>query len=109
MELMRYFWDTAVARDPSAGPLDEGVRFPICGPEPLERLWRDAGLTSVSSRAIDVPTVFRDLDDYWTRGSWVTGQHQAPAAPKPGSHEGRGPVGDLNPRPCAQVKASEWR
>lgn len=30
MELMRFFWDAAVALDPNATRLDEGVRFPLC-------------------------------------------------------------------------------
>lgn len=76
MELMRYFWDAAVALDPDATPLDEGVRFPICQPDRLEELWRDAGLTEVSSRPIDVPTVFRDFGDYWT--PFLGGQAPAP-------------------------------
>lgn len=76
MELMRCFWDAAVALDPDAGPLDEGVRFPICQPERLEELLRDAGLTDVSSRAVDVPTVFHDFDDYWT--PFLGGQAPAP-------------------------------
>ena len=76
MELMRHFWDAAVALDPHAEPLDEGARFPICQPDRLEKQWRDAGLTGVSSRAIDVPTVFRDFDDYWT--PFLGGQAPAP-------------------------------
>jgi len=35
MEMMRRFWDAAVALDAGAGALDEGVRFPVCRPEPL--------------------------------------------------------------------------
>jgi SAM-dependent methyltransferase len=65
MQLMRYFWDAAIALDPAARDLDEGRRFPICHPEPLERLFRDAGLADVSVRPIDVPTPLRDFDDYW--------------------------------------------
>lgn len=76
MELMRYFWDAAVALDPAATSLDEGVRFPICNPERLEALWNDAGLTKVTSRGIDVPTVFRDFDDYWR--PFLGGQAPAP-------------------------------
>ncbi len=64
MELMRRFWDTAVALDPRACELDEGKRFPVCRPEPLHRLFQAAGLDAVDSRPIDVPTQFRDFDDY---------------------------------------------
>jgi len=76
MELMRSFWDAAVALDPAAGELDEGRRFPICRPESLERLFAEAGLQDVEVRAVDVPTVFRDFDDYWA--PFLGGQGPAP-------------------------------
>jgi hypothetical protein len=66
MEPLRRFWDAAVALDPAASAVDEGARFPICAPEPLRRAFEDAGLTTVAVEAIEVPTVFRDFDDYWT-------------------------------------------
>lgn len=65
MQLMRRFWDAAVELDPGAAELDEGRRFPVARPAPLEQLFRDGGLADVSVRAIDVTTVFRDFDDYW--------------------------------------------
>jgi SAM-dependent methyltransferase len=37
MELMRCFWDAAVALDQSALELDEGRRFAICQPFPSDR------------------------------------------------------------------------
>jgi hypothetical protein len=76
MQLMRRFWDAAVALDPDAEALDEGRRFPLCRPEPLERLLRDAGLQDVSVRPVDTPTRFRDFDDYW--GPFLGGQGPAP-------------------------------
>jgi SAM-dependent methyltransferase len=76
MQLMRYFWDAAVALDPAARDLDEGRRFPICRPAPLEQLFRAAGLQSVATHAIDVPTAFRDFDDYWT--PFLSGHAPAP-------------------------------
>jgi len=66
MQLMRHFWDAAAALDPDARELDEGRRFPICRPGPLEQLFEHAGLEAVAVRSIDVPTVFRDFDDYWS-------------------------------------------
>jgi SAM-dependent methyltransferase len=66
MELMRYFWDVAVALDPTACELDEGRRFPICQPKPLSALFAEAGLHDVEVRSIDIPTDFRDFDDYWS-------------------------------------------
>ena len=77
MELMRHFWDAAVALDPGASELDEGRRFPICEPGALEAIFRDAGLRAVESRAIDVPTRFRDFDDYWE--PFLGGQGPAPS------------------------------
>lgn len=66
MEMMRHFWDAAAAIDPAAAELDEGARFPLCHPDALRDLWLGSGLDQVEVRAIDVPTVFRDVDDYWT-------------------------------------------
>ena len=76
MELMRHFWDAAVELDPAARDLDEGVRFSICRPDRLERAWQEAGFGDVASRAIDVPTIFRDFDDYWR--PFLGGQAPAP-------------------------------
>jgi SAM-dependent methyltransferase len=77
MQLMRHFWDAAVALDPATRERDEALRFPLCRPEPLATLFRDAGLSAVETRTIDVPTVFRDLDDYWS--PFLGGQGPAPA------------------------------
>lgn len=76
MQLMRYFWDAAATLDPAARELDEGRRFPVCHPERLVELFNSAGLAVVEARAIDVPTVFRDFDDYWT--PFLGGQAPAP-------------------------------
>lgn len=77
MQLMRHFWDAAAALDAAARNLDEGARFPVCRPEPLADLLRAAGLETVETTAIDVPTVFADFDDYWS--PFLGGQGPAPA------------------------------
>ncbi len=78
MELMRRFWDAAVALDRSAIELDEGRRFAaICNPDALIDLFRGAGLRNVEARPVVVPTVFRDFDDYWT--PFLGGQGPAPS------------------------------
>jgi SAM-dependent methyltransferase len=77
MQLMRHFWNAAASLDPTAMAKDEGRRFPICQPEPLARLFGEAGLSAVATRAIDVPTVFRDFADYWS--PFLGGQGPAPA------------------------------
>jgi trans-aconitate methyltransferase len=76
MELLRVFWDAATELDRAAAELDEGRRFPLCRRKPLEDLWHGAGLADVESRAIEVPTVFADFDDYWT--PFLGGQGPAP-------------------------------
>jgi SAM-dependent methyltransferase len=77
MQLTRYFWDAAGALDPKAKELDEGRRFWLCKPEPLSRLFLSAGLEDVEVRAIEVPTYFRDFDDYWS--PFLGGQGPAPS------------------------------
>jgi SAM-dependent methyltransferase len=77
MQLMRYFWDAAVALDPTAEELDEGHRFTMCQPDRLEALFRSAGLSNVAVHPIEVPTVFTDFDDYWT--PFLGGQAPAPS------------------------------
>src|SRR5206468_920925 len=52
MGMLRYFWDCATALDPTCAVLDEGRRFPLCRPEPLRQLWKDAGLVDVAVHAL---------------------------------------------------------
>jgi len=77
MDLMSHFWSAAVALDPAAESLDEGRRFPFCQPEPLQDMFMKGGLRDLEVRAIDIPTVFRDFDDYWS--PFLGGQGPAPA------------------------------
>ncbi|HEX2257882.1 MAG TPA: class I SAM-dependent methyltransferase [Afifellaceae bacterium] len=76
MQLMRRFWDAAAELDDKAVELDEGRRFPICRPEALLALFAEAGIAEAESRAIEVPTIFRDFDDYWS--PFLGGQGPAP-------------------------------
>jgi SAM-dependent methyltransferase len=77
MELMRYFWDAAVALDPDAANLDEGVRFPLCHPDALVAQLASAGFHATEATAIDVPTPFASFDEYWE--PFLGGQGPAPA------------------------------
>lgn len=77
MDLMRHFWDAAVALDAGAGKLDEGPRFPLCRPEALEALFADAGLNNREVKPIDIATPFKNFDDYWQ--PFLGGQGPAPA------------------------------
>ncbi|MEO7839100.1 MAG: methyltransferase domain-containing protein, partial [Anaerolineales bacterium] len=77
MQLMRHFWDAAVALDPEVSDIDEVRRFPHSRPEPLKELFQGAGFHQVEVISIQVPTVFRDFDDYWT--PFLGGQGPAPS------------------------------
>jgi SAM-dependent methyltransferase len=77
MELMRHFWDAAVALDPAAAKLDEGLRFPLCRPEALGAEVRAAGFRNVEVTAIDVQTPFASFEDYWE--PFLGGQGPAPS------------------------------
>jgi SAM-dependent methyltransferase len=76
MELVRKFWDAAIEVDPAATELDEGRRFPLCRPEPLRELLAAAGVAGLDVLPVDVPTLFRDLDDLWE--PFLGGQGPAP-------------------------------
>ncbi|PHK94628.1 SAM-dependent methyltransferase [Pseudoroseomonas rhizosphaerae] len=78
MQMMRRFWDAAAALDPAgASERDEALRFALCRPEPLRTLFEGGGFHGVSVAAIEVPTVFRDFEDYWT--PFLGGGAPAPA------------------------------
>jgi len=66
MQLMRYFWNAVSELFPDGADHDEGKQFPICNPEPLADLFRATNLQAVDVRALDVPTVFVDFNDYWS-------------------------------------------
>jgi SAM-dependent methyltransferase len=66
MHMQRFFWDTAAELDPEVVELDEGKRFEsVCSPDRLSSLFLAAGMHNVVTRAIEIPTIFRDFDDYW--------------------------------------------
>lgn len=76
MQLIRHFWNAAVALDPAARALDEAERFPLCRPHRLHALLVEAGFAETDCRAIDVPTDFSDFDDLWR--PFLAGQGPAP-------------------------------
>ena len=77
MQLLRRFFDAAVALDPAMHAHDEAVRFPVTHEGRLAEAFEFAGLVDVDHRPIDVPTVFRDFDDLWT--PFLRGTGPAPA------------------------------
>jgi SAM-dependent methyltransferase len=76
MQMIRLFWDAAVALDPTVAEQAEGRRFPLCRPKPLLELWAASGLSAVEVEPIDVPTRFRDFGDFWS--PFLGGQGPAP-------------------------------
>jgi hypothetical protein len=76
MQLMRYFWDAAAHLDAKALDFDEAARYAMCRPEALSDMFEAAGLSGIEARAIDVPTVFLNFDDYWR--PFLSGQAPAP-------------------------------
>jgi SAM-dependent methyltransferase len=66
MEMIRHFWDAATELDPNAASLDEGIRFPLCKPDPLRALWKQADLHEVTVARLEIETLFGDFDDYWS-------------------------------------------
>lgn len=65
MEMMKYFWDAAAKLFDDAREIVEGVRFRICDPHLLADAFSSAGLRNTEVTLIDVPTVFKNFDDYW--------------------------------------------
>jgi SAM-dependent methyltransferase len=76
MQMMRHFWNAVTALDPAARDLDEGKRFPICNPNSLKNLLQNVGLSEVEVHPIDIPTDFKDFNDYWS--PFLGGQGPAP-------------------------------
>jgi SAM-dependent methyltransferase len=77
MQLIRRFWDAAIALDGKAAALDEAVRFPLCRGEALASLFSNAGLQAVQTGALEIQTRFADFDDYWL--PFLGGQGPAPS------------------------------
>jgi SAM-dependent methyltransferase len=64
MEMLRIFWDEAVALNPAADARDER-QMPLSHKGELGALWRKHGLRDVSEQAISIRTRFSSFDDYW--------------------------------------------
>jgi len=77
MEFLRAFWDAAISIDPSAATSDEGVRFPLCRPEPLRALFESAGLAEVDTTALDIQARFASFGELWE--PFLGGTGPAPA------------------------------
>ena len=65
MEMLRVFWDEAVALDAATAAKDER-NMPFCRRGELAALWREAGLQSVVEESLTIETRFTSFDDFWT-------------------------------------------
>jgi len=64
MQMLRTFWDAAVALDPDAAPRDER-HMPLCTHGALAELWRAHGLQDVDEQPLTIEMKFASFDDYW--------------------------------------------
>ena len=64
MDMLRVFWNAAVALDSKAETEDE-KQMPLCRPGELQQLWNDAGLADVEEKPLEIATRFKSFDDYW--------------------------------------------
>jgi len=65
MEMLRVFWDEAVAIDSTIAPRDER-HMPLCKRGELAALWRANGIQEVAEQAIAIELSFDSFDDYWS-------------------------------------------
>jgi SAM-dependent methyltransferase len=65
MEMLRAFWDEAVALDPTIATRDERY-MPLCRPGELATLWRTNGLQRVEEQPLTIELAFAAFDDYWS-------------------------------------------
>jgi SAM-dependent methyltransferase len=65
MEMLRAFWDEAVALTPTNAAKDER-NMPLCRRGDLETLWREQGLQAVVEEELTIETRFASFDDFWT-------------------------------------------
>jgi SAM-dependent methyltransferase len=64
MQMLRTFWDAAVALDPAAERLDER-HMPLCRAGELRALWQGAGLLDIEEKPLEIVMEFKSFEDYW--------------------------------------------
>src|SRR5262245_61469906 len=64
MEMLRVFWDEAIALEPSMDARDER-HMPLAGKGELAALWRQHQLRDVVEQPIAIQARFSSFDDYW--------------------------------------------
>jgi len=77
MQVVRRFWDAAIAVDSAAAQADQAVIFPYCTPEALRQLFLVSGLRDVDVQPISATARFPDFVTYWralTAEDWTGGR-----------------------------------
>jgi len=64
MQMLRFFWDEAVALDPAIEPKDER-HMKLSRQGQLGELWKKAGLVNVQEQPLVIDQVYTSFDDYW--------------------------------------------
>lgn len=64
MEMLRVFWDEAIALTSASDARDER-HMPFCRRGDLAALWRGRGLQNVVEEGLTIQTRFTSFDDYW--------------------------------------------
>jgi SAM-dependent methyltransferase len=65
MEMLRVFWDEAVALDPAIAARDER-NMPLCRRGELAALWHAQELQQIEEQPIAIELSFVSFEDYWT-------------------------------------------
>jgi ubiquinone/menaquinone biosynthesis C-methylase UbiE len=63
MEMLRTFWNSALALDPDAPTEAKRMRFGT--PAELRELWSNAGFDDVVTDSLEVTEEYESFDDYW--------------------------------------------
>lgn len=65
MQMLRVFWDEAVAANRAAASKDEKL-MPLCKPGELAALWKANGLRQVEEEGLTIEMAFTSFDDFWS-------------------------------------------
>ncbi len=65
MEILRVFWDEAIAINPGMDGQDER-HMPFCRSGDLKALWREHRLQDVAEEPLTIQARFSSFDDYWS-------------------------------------------
>ena len=77
MQMLRFFWDEAVAFDPAIEPKDER-HMKLSHQGQLSALWSDAGLVNIKEEPLTIEQAYSSFNDYWepfTKGAGPGGAY----------------------------------